>query len=121
MAAAAAAAAGTPAAQHLQPSASSGQAATAPPPPDGLVELSVGGMLFTTSRATLEEIQPQSMLAALVNGRHGPPRRDAQVRRVMEMCAGDVLQPLWGACMVFGLWKVLGVSFRNTLVDCGRL
>ena len=45
-----------------------------------LVELNVGGTLFTTNRATLEESQPQSMLAALVSGRHGPPRRDAQVR-----------------------------------------
>ena len=45
-----------------------------------LVELNVGGMHFTTNRATLEESQPQSMLAALVSGRHGPPRRDARVR-----------------------------------------
>ena len=44
-----------------------------------LLELNVGGTLFTTTRATLEESQPQSMLAALVSGRHGPPRRDAQV------------------------------------------
>ena len=56
-----------------------------PPPPvasclSDLVELNVGGTLFTTNRATLEESQPQSMLAALVSGRHGPPRRDAQVR-----------------------------------------
>ena len=45
-----------------------------------LVELNMGGTLFTTNRATLEESQPQSMLAALVSGRHGPPRRDAKVR-----------------------------------------
>ena len=45
-----------------------------------LVELNVGGALFTTTRATLEESQPQSMLAALVSGRHGPARRDAKVR-----------------------------------------
>ena len=45
-----------------------------------LVELNVWGTLFTTNRATLEESQPQSMLAALVSGRHGLPRRDAQVR-----------------------------------------
>ena len=44
------------------------------------VDLNVGGMLFTTNCATLEESQPQSMLAALVSGRHGLPRRDAQVR-----------------------------------------
>ena len=45
------------------------------------MNMNVGGMLFSTSRATLEEGQSQSMLAALVSGRHGPPRRDAQVRR----------------------------------------
>ena len=45
-----------------------------------LVELNVGGTVFTTNRATLEESQPQSMQAALVSGRHGPPRRDAKVR-----------------------------------------
>ena len=46
-----------------------------------LVELNVGGTPFTTTRATLEESQPQGMLAALViSGRHGPPRHDAKVR-----------------------------------------
>lgn len=46
-----------------------------------LVDLNVGGTLFTTTRATLEENQPQSRLAALVSGRHGPIRRDSQVRK----------------------------------------
>ena len=45
-----------------------------------LVDLNVGGVVFTTSRATLEDSQPQSMLAALISGRHGQPRRDAKVR-----------------------------------------
>ena len=56
-----------------------------PAPPGScpdLVDLNVGGVLFTTSRATLEESQSQSLLAALVSGRHGPPRRDAKVRGV---------------------------------------
>ena len=53
----------------------------APPSSSDLVELNVGGMMFTTSQTTLECSQPQSMLAALVSGRHGPPRRDTQVRR----------------------------------------
>ena len=78
-----AAAAAGPLPPQLQPSTiSGGQAILAPPSscPD-LVELNVGGMLFTTSRATLEESQPQSMLAALVSGRHGPPRCDVKVRR----------------------------------------
>ena len=65
-----------------QPSTSYPQGA--PPSPAScfpdLVELKVGGMLFTTNHATLEESQPQSMLAALASGRHRPPRRDAQVR-----------------------------------------
>ena len=79
---AAAAAAGPlpqPLPQQPQPSSSSGQAIPASPSscPD-LVELIVGGLLFTTSRA--EESQSQCMLAALVSGRHGPPRCDAQVR-----------------------------------------
>ena len=84
-AAAVAAVAAVTAAEPLpqqQPYTSGLQAA---PPPvasclSDLVELNVGGTLFTTNRATLEESQPQSMLAALVSGRHGPPRRDAQVR-----------------------------------------
>ena len=78
-AAAAAAAAGPPPLpQQLQPSS-----LVIPAPPSScpdLVELNVGGALFTTSRATLEESQPHSMLAALVSGRHGPARRDAKVR-----------------------------------------
>ena len=78
----AAAAAAAEAPPQQQPSTSYAQAA----PPlvasclSDLVDLNVGGMLFTTNRATLEESQPQSMLAALVSGRHGPPRHDAKVR-----------------------------------------
>ena len=45
-----------------------------------LVELNVGGTLFTINRTPLEESQPPSMLAALVRGRHGLPRCDAKVR-----------------------------------------
>ena len=73
---AAAAAAAGPTPRNTPP------AATSRPPRSlsDLVELNVGGMLYTTSRATLEESQPQSMLAALVSGRHGPPRHDAKVR-----------------------------------------
>ena len=79
-AAAAAAAAGPP--PQEQPSASNLQIAAPLPVASclsGLVELNVGGTLFTTNRATLEESQPQSMLAALVNGGDWPPRRDAKV------------------------------------------
>ena len=54
-------------------------AAAQPSTSSSCVELNVGGKIFTTSRATLEESQPQSMLAALASGRHGPPCRDAQV------------------------------------------
>ena len=68
----------------LQPPTPAG-APAAPTPatccPPSLVELNVGGVLFTTSRATLEECQPHSMLAALVSDRNGPPRRDTQVRQ----------------------------------------
>ena len=77
---AAAAAAGPP--PQEQPSTSTFQAACPPFTSclSDLVELNVGGVLFTTNRATLEDSQPHSMLAALVSGRHGPPRLDAQVR-----------------------------------------
>ena len=55
------------------------------PSPGHQLIVGVGGAerggLFTTNRATLEESQPQSILAALISGRHGPPRRDAKVRR----------------------------------------
>ena len=72
--------------QATAPSPSSGSPAEMLPSPStsgNLVELNVGGMFLvmvpTTSRTTLEDSQPQSMLAALVSGRHGPPCRDAQV------------------------------------------
>ena len=80
-------------AQQLQPCGSNDQDAPASSGGGGsdLVELNVGGALFTTSRATLEESQPQCMLAALISGRHGPPRCDAQVRRGEGGTEGRIL------------------------------
>ena len=74
---------------QLEPSTSSGQAIPATAPT--VVELNVGGMLFSTSCATLEESQSRSMLAALISGRHGPPRCDAQVRRGEGGTEGRIL------------------------------
>ena len=65
------------AAEPLQPPAQQvGQVPSSTPSAclsSGCVKLNVGGVLFTTSRATLEDSQPQSMLAALVSG-HDSPR-----------------------------------------------
>ena len=81
------------------PSTPTSQATSAPPSSSSsdLVDLNVGGTLFTTSRATLEDGQPQSMLAALVGGRHGPPRRDTKVGCLLV-----------GGCWVLGAECVWG-------------
>ena len=55
------------------------------PPPATSCLSNLGGALFTTNCAMLEESQPQSMLAALVSGRHGLPRHDAKVRGAGEV------------------------------------
>ena len=58
-----------------------------PPPPIALadvLELNVGGRVFTTARATLSA-QPGSMLEALVSGRHARPcLTDAAGRPFLE-------------------------------------
>lgn len=67
-----------------QPSTSGQASAAALCSTHELVELNVRGSLYTTTKSTLES-QPHSTLAALVNGRLGQPRRDAQVHACFDL------------------------------------
>ena len=75
--------------QQQQPSQAPASTASSS---SSIVELNVGGVLFTTSRSTLEGSQPRSMLAALVSGKLGLPGRDSQVCGGPLECPGAPLR-----------------------------